>query len=83
MKQAPSQGFIKVADFVVFPVAVLDWGAVESANELDASDCTLSGSRTTHFFSEDGIVVQSEVPDLGELVESIECLPVVDEIVFH
>ena len=83
MKQALSKWFIEVRDLVVLPVAVLDRGTVERANKLDPSNCTLSGPGPADFFCEDRIVQHTKVPDLRELVESIESLPVINQIFFH
>lgn len=83
MKQAQAESFVQVSDFVVFSMVVFDGSPIESADELDASDGALSGARPTYLFAEDGVVEYAKVLDLGEFVEGVEALPVIDQVVLH
>ena len=76
--QALAKCFIQVANFVPFSVDIFDWRSIERPHELHPSDGALSCLGPAQLFSEDGVVHDAQVANLGELVQLVERLPVVN-----
>lgn len=78
-----AQSLVQISNFVVFSRIVFDWSTVEGAYKLDACDGALSGAGSTQLLRKDRVVDNTQVFDLGELVKSVEALPVVNQVVLH